>query len=72
MVTHLSSVKQGSKFRFHSAIRKYGVDSWDLFIVESSDDIEYIRKLEENLILEHKTTLTQFGYNAKPVVVVGG
>lgn len=64
--SHLSSVRQRSKFRFHSAIRKYGVDCWDLCVVESSNNIEYIRKLEESLILEHKTTLSQFGYNAKP------
>lgn len=64
--SHLSAVRQGSKFRFHSAIRKYGVDVWDLEILEESDDITHIRKREEELITEYKTTLPAFGYNAKP------
>lgn len=63
---HLSAVRQGSKFRFHSAIRKYGVDNWVLEIVEENSDISYIRKLEENLIEEYKTTDNRYGYNAKP------
>jgi predicted GIY-YIG superfamily endonuclease len=64
--SHLSAVRQGSKFRFHSAIRKYGVDSWDLEIAAESDDMNFIRKKEEELILEYNTTNSTFGYNAKP------
>lgn len=63
---HLSAVRQGSNFRFHSAIRKYGVDCWDIEVVEESDDMGYIRQREEELIAEHKTTLSAYGYNAKP------
>lgn len=63
---HLSAARQGSSFRFHSAIRKYGVDCWVVEVVEESDDIEYIRKREEELIAEHRTTLSAYGYNAKP------
>lgn len=64
--SHLSAVRQGSKFRFHNAIRKYGVDSWDLEIVAESDDMNFIRKKEEELISEYNTTNNAFGYNAKP------
>lgn len=64
--SHLSAVRQGSNFRFHSAIRKYGVDSWDLEVVEESDDMDYIRRREEELIAEYNTTLSAYGYNAKP------
>lgn len=64
--SHLSAVRQGSKFRFHSAIRKYGIDSWDLAIVAESDDMNFIRKKEEELISEYNTTNSIFGYNAKP------
>ena len=63
---HLSAVRQGSKFRFHSAIRKYGVDCWELEVVEESADLNYIRKREEELISEYRTTDNSFGYNAKP------
>ena len=64
--SHLSAVRQGSKFRLHSAIRKYGVDCWDLEVIEESEDLDYIRKKEEQLIEEYKTTNNAFGYNAKP------
>jgi group I intron endonuclease len=62
---HLSSARNGSNFRFHSAIRKYGVDNFVVEVIETSDDIEYIRSREAELIEEHKTTLKQFGYNAR-------
>ena len=36
--SHLSCVRQGSKFRFHSAIRKYGIDQWDKEIIFENID----------------------------------
>lgn len=63
---HLSAMRQGSKFRFHSAIRKYGVDCWVCEILEENDDLDYIRKREEELISQYNTTNSSFGYNAKP------
>jgi group I intron endonuclease len=62
--SHLSAVRQGSKFRFHSAIRKYGIDCWDKTILAENDDIAIIRSIEEQKIKEYKTM--EFGYNAKP------
>ena len=64
--SHISASRQGSSFRFHSAIRKYGVDCWDLQILEESSDISFIRKKEEKFISEYKTTISTIGYNAKP------
>lgn len=64
--SHLSAVRQGSKFRFHNAIRKYGVDCWEISILAENDDLDVIRSIEEQMISEHKTTLKNFGYNAKP------
>lgn len=62
---HVSSARNGSKFRFHSAIRKYGEDSWDLSIVET------YQTEDENLINEKKSHFiklfesdTKKGYNA--------
>ena len=62
--SHLSAVRQGSKFRFHSAIRKYGIDCWDKTILAENNDITIIRSIEEQKIKEYKTM--EFGYNAKP------
>jgi hypothetical protein len=62
--SHLSAVRQGSKFRLHSAIRKYGIDCWDKTILAENDDIATIRSIEEQKIAEYKTM--DFGYNAKP------
>ena len=63
-LSHISSARQGSKFRFHSAIRKYGVDDWNLNILFEHDEILVVRKKEEELIEEYET-MTK-GYNAKP------
>jgi hypothetical protein len=63
---HQSSVRQGSKFRFHSAIRKYGLNDWNHEILFESDDIDLIRKTEEQLIAEYRYQIKGVGYNAKP------
>lgn len=63
---HCSSVRQGSKFRFHSAIRKYGYDDWDFEVLEENDDIQYIRQREIELIEQHEYQTKGVGYNAKP------
>ena len=62
--SHLSSVRQGSNYRFHSAIRKYGVDGFTNEILFTTDDIMEARTTEEKLIIEHNTM--NYGYNAKP------
>ena len=64
--SHLSSVNQGSKFRFHSAIRKYGVDNWKLDILFENDDVDLCKKKEEELIALYNLTNNKKGYNATP------
>ena len=61
---HLSSARNGSKFRFHSAIRKYGEDCWDLSIVESyqTDDENFINEKEIHFIRLFESDVK--GYNA--------
>lgn len=63
---HLSSTRQGSKFRFHSAIRKYGIDSWELKILFEDESVDVCKKKEEQFIAEMNLTDNKFGYNAKP------
>jgi len=62
--SHLSSVRQGSKFRFHSAIRKYGIDQWHQEILFEDADVNICKKKEEEYIFELKSMIT--GYNARP------
>jgi group I intron endonuclease len=62
---HLSSARNGSKFRFHSAIRKYGEDCWDLSVIETyqTEDENLINEKESHFINLFESD-TKKGYNA--------
>jgi group I intron endonuclease len=62
---HLSSARNGSKFRFHSAIRKYGEDCWDLSVIETyqTEDENLINEKESHFINLFESN-TKKGYNA--------
>ena len=62
---HLSSARNGSKFRFHSAIRKYGEDCWDLSVIETylTEDENFINDKETHFIKLFESD-TKKGYNA--------
>ena len=62
---HLSSARNGSKFRFHSAIRKYGEDCWNLSIIETyqTENEDFINEKETHFI-ELFESNTKKGYNA--------
>lgn len=62
--SHCSSAKNGSKFRFHSAIRKYGENAFTRKIIFNNLNIQDCRTIEEETIAEYNTMLC--GYNAKP------
>ena len=62
--SHCSSARNGSPFRFHSAIRKYGEESFVKEILFDDLSIEDCRIIEVETIKEHNTTT--YGYNAKP------
>lgn len=62
---HLSAARTGSKFRFHSALRKYGPDPWKKEIIFEHSDILEIRKFEEAQIIKYDL-ISNNGYNAKP------
>jgi group I intron endonuclease len=61
---HLSSARNGSKFRFHSAIRKYGEDCWDLSVIETyqTEDENFINEKETHFIKLFESDSK--GYNA--------
>lgn len=62
---HLSSARNGSNFRFHSAIRKYGEECWDLTIIETyqTNDEKFINEKESHFIKLFESD-TMKGYNA--------
>jgi group I intron endonuclease len=62
---HLSSSRNGSKFRFHSAIRKYGENCWDLSVIETyqTEDENFINEKETHFIKLFESD-TKKGYNA--------
>lgn len=62
--THCSAARNGSPFRFHSAIRKYGEDNFTKEILYEDLSIEDCRTIEEQTIAEYETVV--YGYNAKP------
>ncbi len=62
--SHCSSARNGSDFRFHSAIRKYGEEVFTKEILYDNLNIEECRTIEEQTIVEYKTIT--YGYNAKP------
>lgn len=62
--SHCSSARNGSLFRFHSAIRKYGEDSFVKEVLFDNLNIQDCRTIEEETIKEHCSMI--HGYNAKP------
>ena len=63
---HISSMRQGSNFRFHSSIRKYGIDNWNFEILFEHDDVSICKKKEEEFIEFYDLMNNKKGYNAKP------
>lgn len=62
--SHCSSARNGSPFRFHSAIRKYGEESFVKEVLFNDLNIQECRTVEEETIIEHNAMI--HGYNAKP------
>lgn len=64
--SHKSAAKNGSRFRFHSAIRKYGEDAWNVEVMHEALEEDEARRLEEQTISRWNSTDSNLGYNAKP------
>lgn len=62
--SHCSAARNGSPFRFHCAIRKYGEDNFIKEILFDNLDIHSCRTIEEETIIDYNTM--HEGYNAKP------
>lgn len=63
---HISAAKQNNQCRFHHALRKYGPDPWKKELLYEHENLDIVRKVEEEYILTHNYLNSKFGYNAKP------
>lgn len=63
--SHQSAARQGSRFRFHSAIRKYGIDDWKLEILFEDKNHTICREKEVFFIQHFELMNSKKGYNAK-------
>lgn len=58
---HISQAKSGSRYKFHQAIRKHGVDNFDVDILFETDSLEEVLEAEKRFIKEHDSYAN--GYN---------
>jgi group I intron endonuclease len=59
---HFSKARNGSNFKFHKAIRKYGEQSFEIILIEEFDNSEDCALAEMRIIAELKTYSN--GYNS--------
>ena len=60
---HKSKANKGSKVAFHNAIRKYGIENFDIVLLEENiDNVDASNQREIELIKEYNTLLPN-GYN---------
>lgn len=60
---HLKRVRQGSQTHFHNALRKYGVDGFELFQLAGASSVEELNALEQRYIQEFRAHERERGYN---------
>lgn len=60
---HVVSARRGSKYYFHRAILKYGIDDWDHKILEVVDTSEEAKISEIKWIRSLKSRIDESGYN---------
>lgn len=61
-VGHISKAKQGSTSVLHCAMRKYGIENFEIILLEQTNDLNSCNIREIELIKEHNT-LVPIGYN---------
>jgi group I intron endonuclease len=61
---HCAYAKNNSKYHFHKAIRKYGVDCWILEILEKVDNVNLLNEREIYWINFYNTFNSDSGYNS--------
>ena len=59
---HLASVKQNSKFAFHRALAKYGIESFEWLVIDTADSLSELNTKEQQYIALHESFGPK-GYN---------
>ncbi len=60
---HKNEAKKGITRAFPSAIRKYGPENFHGNLLATAETIEEIKETEIQMIAEHKTHVSEYGYN---------
>ena len=60
---HKSSAKRGSSFPLHSAIRKYGADSFEIYAIGQAESIPHLDQMEQAVIELFESNHRDSGYN---------
>lgn len=63
---HLWKAAHGSQFRFHRAIRKHGVESFDVVMLHQAFSRAELNEMERCSILGFQSTDPDYGYNMTP------
>lgn len=61
--SHLRSAKEGKRWTFSCAIRKYGIDGFTHDVLEICKTLDEVRVREQYWIQHHKSTTNLHGYN---------
>jgi len=61
--SHLRSVAAGSRFYIHNAIRKHGIDAWDMSLIAQYKSQSELDAAEQAAIIALRTHWTYEGYN---------
>ena len=59
---HKSLAKRGSKYHFHTAIRKYGWENFEWSVIYTTKDYTHLKEIEQHFISEHNSY--ENGYNS--------
>lgn len=60
---HIRDMLKGSKLVIHNAIRKYGVENFEIKVICTTNNVESLDELEKYYIRSYKSFIKQGGYN---------
>lgn len=63
---HLRESELGSQCGIHRAIRKYGPENFDVWVLSHATDLEHLVSLEKFFIRQLRTNNRRYGYNMTP------
>jgi group I intron endonuclease len=63
---HVSSAKKGVNSRLYNAIRKYGVKSFDMQVIDTTTNSGELSRLEQDWIIRLNSRNPDIGYNITP------